>query len=78
MPVDSPPSGAGPHAGSPAPLSNTASDTLLDALPNPMNHPDELPAGTDGTPHFGRLLLVLAAAVMLIVAVTFASQAWFS
>lgn len=50
-----------------------------DQLPNPMNHPDELPVvGTDGTPRFGLLLLVLAAAVLLIVAVTVGSQAYFS
>ena len=78
MPVDLPPSGVGPQLGSSAPLSNPASDALLDTLPNPMNHPEELPVGTDGTPRFGRLLLVLAVAVMLIVAVTFLSQAWFS
>jgi hypothetical protein len=49
-----------------------------DPLPNPMNHPDEPPVGTDGTPHFGRLLLVLAVAVLLIVALTIGSQAYFS
>lgn len=47
-------------------------------LPNPMNHPDEPPSGIDGTPRFGRLLIVLALAVMVIVAVTIGSQAWFS
>ncbi|WP_265112926.1 hypothetical protein [Herbaspirillum sp. alder98] len=30
------------------------------------------------TPRFGRLLLVLAAAVLLIVAITFASEAFYS
>ncbi len=50
----------------------------FDPLPNPMNHPEELPVGTDGTPRFGRLLIVLAVAVMLIVAITIASQAYFS
>ena len=49
-----------------------------DHLPNPMQHPSEPPVGTDGTPQFGKLLIVLALAVMLIVAVTFASQAYFS
>lgn len=49
-----------------------------DSLPNPMNHPEEPPVGTDGTPRFGRLLIVLAVAVLLIVAVTVASQAYFS
>ena len=47
-------------------------------LPNPMNHPDEPPAGVDGIPHFGRLLIVLAIAVLLIVGVTLGSQAYFS
>ncbi len=49
-----------------------------DSLPNPMQHPDEPPIGTDGTPQFGKLLVVLAVAVMLIVAITFLSQAYFS
>ncbi len=45
---------------------------------NPMNHPKEQPAGDDGSPKFGRLLLVLIAAVMLIVVITFASEAMYS
>lgn len=45
---------------------------------NPMHHPDEQPTGTDGSPKFGRLLLALAGAVMLIVAVTFVSEAFYS
>lgn len=45
---------------------------------NPMKHPDEAPGGTDGAPKFGRLLLILAGAVMLIVAITFASEALYS
>lgn len=45
---------------------------------NPMRHPDEQPTGTDEGPHFGRLLLVLGAAVMVIVAVTFLSEALYS
>jgi hypothetical protein len=49
-----------------------------DADHNPMHHPDEQPAGTDGTPHFGRLLLVLIAAVLLIVVVTLVSEAIYS
>lgn len=32
----------------------------------------------DGTPKFGRLLLVLIAAVLLVAAITFASAAWYS
>lgn len=43
-----------------------------------MNHPEEQPAGSDDAPKFGRLLLVLAAAVLIIVAVTLASEALYS
>ncbi len=49
-----------------------------DPLVNPMNHPDEPPVGTDGSPKFGRLLIALFLAVMLIVAITFASEAFYS
>ncbi|WP_433692153.1 hypothetical protein [Herbaspirillum seropedicae] len=45
---------------------------------NPMDHPPEQPAGADGSPKFGRLLLVLISAVLLIVVITFASEAYFS
>ena len=45
---------------------------------NPMKHPPEQPAGAEGTPKFGRLLLILVAAVLVIVAVTFASEALYS
>jgi hypothetical protein len=45
---------------------------------SPMDHPPEQPAGTDDAPKFGRLLLVLGAAVLVIVAVTFASEALYS
>lgn len=45
---------------------------------NPMNHPDEQPTGTDDAPKFGRLLLVLVAVVLLIVALVFASEAAYS
>ncbi|WP_288410418.1 hypothetical protein [uncultured Herbaspirillum sp.] len=47
-------------------------------LDNPMGHPPEQAAGTDGTPKFGRLLVVLICAVLLIVVITFASEAYFS
>ena len=33
---------------------------------NPMQHPEEQPFGSDGGPQFGRLLLVLAVAILLI------------
>lgn len=45
---------------------------------NPMHHPAEQPTGSDGSPRFGRLLIVLALAVLVIVAVTFASEALYS
>lgn len=45
---------------------------------NPMNHPPEQAAGADGSPKFGRLLVVLICAVLLIVAITFGSEAYFS
>ncbi|AMO94061.1 hypothetical protein CFter6_1350 [Collimonas fungivorans] len=43
---------------------------------NPMNHPEEQPSGSDGSPKFGRLLIVLVLAVILIGFITFASE-WF-
>jgi hypothetical protein len=45
---------------------------------NPMNHPEEQPAGTDGQPKFGRLLVVLLAVVVIIVLVTLGSEAYFT
>jgi hypothetical protein len=41
---------------------------------------NDAPSGRDavGSPKFGRLLLVLALAVLLIVAITFGSEAYFS
>jgi hypothetical protein len=45
---------------------------------NPMDHPEEQPAGTDDSPKFGRLLIVLVIAVILIAAITFGSEAYFS
>lgn len=47
-------------------------------LPNPMNHPEEQPVGEEGSPRFGRLLLVLIGVVLMIVAITFASEAFYS
>lgn len=43
-----------------------------------MNHPEEQPAGSDDAPKFGRLLLVLSAAVLIIVVVTLVSEAIYS
>ncbi|HWW08100.1 hypothetical protein [Collimonas sp.] len=48
-------------------------DTHLD---NPMNHPEEPATGSEGSPKFGRLLIVLVLAVILIGFITFASE-WF-
>jgi hypothetical protein len=45
---------------------------------NPMHHPDEQPAGSDGSPKFGRLLLVLLVAVLAVVALAFGTQAYYS
>lgn len=45
---------------------------------NPMGHPEEQPAGDDGSPKFGRLLLVLIAVVLLIVAITLVSEAMYT
>lgn len=39
---------------------------MTDPDNNPMQHPDEQPHGSDRGPQFGRLLLVLAVAVLLI------------
>lgn len=38
---------------------------------------DEIPSTEDGSPKFGRLLLVLLFAVALIVAITFATEAYY-
>ncbi|WP_192805025.1 hypothetical protein [Noviherbaspirillum aerium] len=45
---------------------------------NPMDHPPEQPSGSEGSPKFGRLLLVLVGAVLLIVAITIGSEALYS
>lgn len=43
-----------------------------------MNHPAEQPGGSEGSPKFGRLLLVLGGAVLLIIGITIASEALYS
>jgi len=48
------------------------------SMPNPMHHPEEPPTGAEGSPKFGRLLIVLAVAVILIGLITVASEAYFS
>lgn len=45
---------------------------------NGMNHPDEQPTGVDDNPKFGRLLIVLILAVLLIAGITFVSEAMYS
>lgn len=45
---------------------------------NPMGHPDEQPTGTDDSPKFGRLLLVLLAAVLAVVVLTFVAERFYS
>jgi hypothetical protein len=45
---------------------------------NPMQHPDEQPTGTDDAPQFGRLLMVLAAAVLALAALAFGAAALYS
>lgn len=45
----------------------------MDHPAQPAQHPD-----ADGTPKFGRLLIVLLCAVLLIVAITFATEAYYS
>ena len=45
---------------------------------NPMLHPDEQPTGVEGSPKFGRLLVVLILTVLLIVLRTFGSEAYYS
>lgn len=49
-----------------------------DSPNNPMQHPEEQPFGTDGVPKFGRLLLVLLTAVLVIVVITFTTEAYYS
>lgn len=51
---------------------------MEDPNDNPMRHPNEQPTGTDDSPKFGRLLVVLVLAVLLIVAITFISEALYS
>lgn len=43
-----------------------------------MQQPEPSLDETDGSPKFGRLLIVLVCAVMLIVAITFATEAYYS
>jgi hypothetical protein len=47
-------------------------------MENPMQHPEEQPSTGDGTPKFGRLLVVLVFAVILMILLTFATEAYYS
>jgi hypothetical protein len=51
---------------------------MEDPNDNPMRHPDEQPIVSDDSPKFGRLLIVLVLAVLLIVAITFISEALYT
>ncbi len=52
---------------------------MKDPLDNPMNHPPEQPpTGADGPPRFGRLLLVLLVAVVMIGVLTFVAERAYS
>ena len=47
-------------------------------LHNPMRHPEEQPGGSDDSPRFGRLLIILVLAVVFIGILTLASEAYFT
>lgn len=51
---------------------------MTDSSDNPIKRPAELPAASDDSPKFGRLLVVLVLAVLVMVAITFASEAYYS
>jgi hypothetical protein len=44
---------------------------------NPMNHPEEQPTGVDGSPKFGRLLIVLIVTVIALGFLTWATEAYY-
>lgn len=50
----------------------------LDPDNNSALHPEDPPSDSDGTPKFGRLLLLLAFGVALVVLLTFGSQAYYT
>ena len=45
---------------------------------DPMQHPEEQPSGSDDTPRFGRLLIVLVLAVIFVGFITLASEAYYT
>lgn len=53
-------------------------DPTKDKSDSPMYHPEEQTAGTDDSPKFGRLLIVLVFVVILIGVITLASEKYFS
>jgi hypothetical protein len=57
---------------------NGLNDTQKKTPDNPMDHPEEQPAGTDAPFKLGRLLLLLAIAVALIGLIAIASEAYFA
>lgn len=59
-------------------MNNLPKDQTSGTSENPMDHPQEQAAGDDGSPRFGRLLVVLIIAVLMIIGITFGSEAYFS
>jgi hypothetical protein len=53
-------------------------DTEKQVPDNPMDHPEEQPAGTDTPFRFGLLLLLLAGAIALIAVIVMLSEAYFT
>lgn len=51
---------------------------MTSPIDNSGQNPQQPATDTDGTPKFGRLLIVLLCAVLLIVAITFATEAYYS
>ena len=49
---------------------------LPDFDDNPMKHPEEQPVISDQNPKFGKLLIVLVAAVLVLALITWASVAY--
>lgn len=47
-------------------------------IEDPAQSTQQAATDTDGVPKFGRLLIVLLCAVLLIVAITFATEAYYS
>jgi hypothetical protein len=54
------------------------SDPSKEPQQNPMNHPEEQASGVDGSPKFGRLLIILVIVVIGLGFLTWASEAFYS